>query len=118
MLHLPETVRAAAVKIDTGIPDPDHGVLSHLYRFHMNALVLGAVYGPVQEVPEDERQQVLIRTDFNISIYLIDNYSLTTYCTRKKTRHQFVYKTMEGYGSVTISSHSYRILVRGLSFVV
>lgn len=105
VLYLADAIGAAAVKIDTGIPDPDHNLVIHHYRLDVNAFVLGAVYCPVQEVPKDKSQQILVRTNFDITIYLIDNYSLMTNGTGKKTRHQFVYKPMKGYSSVQISSH-------------
>jgi hypothetical protein len=105
VLYLADTVGAAAVKIDTGIPDPDHDLVIHHYGLDVNAFVPGAVYSPVKEVPKDKSQQILVGTNFDITIYLIDNYSLMTHGAGKKTRHQFVYKPMKGYSSVQISSH-------------
>jgi hypothetical protein len=60
VLYLPDTVGAATVKIDTGIPDADHDLILHHYRLDVNAFVPGAVHCPVQEVPKDECQQVLV----------------------------------------------------------
>jgi hypothetical protein len=105
VLYLADTVGAAAVKIDTGVPDADHDLVIHHQGLDVNAFIPGTVYCPVQEVPKDKSQQVLVRTNFDVTIYLIDNYRLMTYGTRKKTRHQFIYKPMKGYGSVQISSH-------------
>ena len=105
VLYLADTVGAATVKIDTGIPDPDHDLVIHHYRLDVNAFVPGAVYCSVQEVPKDKSQEIFVRTNFDITIYLIDNYGLLTHRTGKKTRHQFVYKPMKGYSSVQISSH-------------
>jgi len=94
VLHLPETIRAAAVKIDTGVPHPDDSLVVNLHRLYMDTLILGAVHGPVQQVPKDKSEQILIGTHFYVSIYLVDDYCFATYGARKKTRHQFVYKTM------------------------
>ena len=47
VLHLPEIIGERPVKIDTGIPDPDHRALSYPDRFDVDAFVPGAVDRPV-----------------------------------------------------------------------
>ena len=105
VLHLPEAVGAAAIEIDAGIPYPDHDILIRFYRLDVDALILGAVYGPVQEVPKNESQEVLVRTNLDISIYLIDYYCFAANGTWKKAHHQLIHKMMEGNFSDQISSH-------------
>jgi hypothetical protein len=73
MLYLPETIRAAAVKIDPGIPDPDHDAVIQPHRFHMDAFILSAVHSLVKEIPKHESKEIFVGADFDVSIYLIDN---------------------------------------------
>ena len=72
ILHLAETIGGTAVKVDTGIPHSDHGAITQSQGFHMDALVLGAIHGLVQQVPQYESQQIFIGADFEIPVYLID----------------------------------------------
>lgn len=60
VLYLADTIGAAAVKIDTCVPDPDHDLVIDHYGLDVNAFVAGAVYRSVQEVPKDKSQQVLV----------------------------------------------------------
>jgi len=54
VLHLTETVSTAAIKINAGIPHPDHRTVTLLQGFDMDALVLRAVHYFIQEVPQYE----------------------------------------------------------------
>jgi hypothetical protein len=105
VLHLPEIVGEGAIEIDTGIADADRGAVPISGRFDVDAFVLGAADGAVQEVPENESQEILVGAQFEIAVNLVDNYCLSAHGAGEKTRHQFVHKSMEQYRGIQISSH-------------
>jgi hypothetical protein len=54
VLDLAEVMGEGAVEVDTGVSEADRGVAFGPGRFNVDTFVLGAVNGPVEEVPEDE----------------------------------------------------------------
>jgi len=105
MLDLPEIIGEGAIEIDTGIADADGGAVIVAGRFDVDAFVLGAADGAVKEVPENESQEILVGAQFEITVNLVDDNCLSAYGAEEKTGHQFVYKSMEQYRGVQISSH-------------
>jgi hypothetical protein len=53
----------------------------------MDAFVLGAADGAVEEVPENEGQEILVGAQFEFAVYLINNDRLSAYGAGEKTSH-------------------------------
>jgi hypothetical protein len=87
MLDLAEVIGKGAVEIDTGVPNPDHGAVVVFDGLHVNALVLGAVDGAVEKVPQYEGQQVFVGTQFEIAVDLVDDNCFSAYGSRQETSH-------------------------------
>jgi hypothetical protein len=105
MLDLPEIVGEGAIEIDTGIADADGGAVTVAGRFDVDAFVLGAADSAVEEVPENESQEIFVGAQFEITVDLVDDNCLSAYGAEEKAGHQFIYKSMEQYRGVQISSH-------------
>src|SRR5579872_3017363 len=87
MLDLPKIIGEGPVEIDPGIPDTDHCILAFPGGFHVDAFVLRAGDGAIQQIPQDESQQVLIRAQFEVPVNLIDDDRFAAYSSRKKSSH-------------------------------
>lgn len=60
VLYLAEAIGNRTIEIDAGIPDADEGGVPFDYRLDMDAFILCAADGSVQEVPQDIRQHIFV----------------------------------------------------------
>jgi hypothetical protein len=77
VLDLPEIIGQGTIEINTGITDADHSAVAILSRFDMDAFVLGAANGAVEEVPEHEGQEVFVGAKFKFTVNLVDDDRLS-----------------------------------------
>jgi len=87
VLDLAEIIGEGTIEVDPGISDADHGVAVVPGRFDVDAFVLGAVHGAVEEVPEDKSQEIFVSAEFELPVDLVDDDRFSAYSAGKKASH-------------------------------
>ena len=103
VLYLAEALRNSTIEIGAGVPNPDHRTIAFDDRLDMDAFLLGAMNDPVEQIPQDIGQHMLVDAQFQFAVDVVDEDTPADDGQREEGCRQFIDETMQanpGFGAV------------------